>query len=183
VLFSAAMLLTLGGIAVPPLRYAIDSLRAAGAARYVATRLQRARMESVTRSADVAVRFAATSGGYGFAVYVDGNRNGVLASDIGQGVDWRLGAVETLPENFAGVDFGTLPGLPAIDIGGTAPGSNPIHLGSSGSATFTPLGTSSTGTLYLRGHGNQQFAIRIYGETGKTRILKFDVRSRRWSPP
>jgi type II secretory pathway pseudopilin PulG len=182
VLLSAAMLLTVGGIAVPSLRYATDCLRAAAAARYVATRLQRARMESVTRSADVAVRFAATSSGYSFAVYVDGNRNGVLASDIAQGVDWRLGPVESLPENFAGVDFGTLPGLPAIEIGGTAPGTDPIHLGSSGSATFAPLGTSSTGTLYVKGHGNQQFAIRIYGETGKTRIMKFDMRSRRWNP-
>jgi hypothetical protein len=139
-------------------------------------------MEAVTRSADVAVRFAASATGYSFAVYVDGNRNGVLASDIDNGVDWRLGPVESLPENFGSVDFGTMPGLPAIDSGGTPPGSNPIRLGSSGSATFVPLGTSSTGTLYVRGYGNQQLAIRIYGETGKTRILKFDVRSRQWNP-
>jgi len=176
------MLLTLGGIAVPSLRYATDSLRAAAAARYIATRLQRARMEAVTRSADVAVRFAASTAGYSFAVYVDGNRNGVLASDIDHGVDWRLGPVERLRDNFGSVDFGTLPGLPAIDSGGTPPGSDPIRLGSSGSATFAPLGTSSTGTLYVNGRGNQQLAIRIYGETGKTRILKFDVRSRRWNP-
>jgi hypothetical protein len=139
-------------------------------------------MEAVTRSAAVAVRFAASATGYSFAVYVDGNRNGVLASDIDNGVDWRLGPVESLPENFGSVDFGTMPGLPAIDSGGTPPGSNPIRLGSSGSATFVPLGTSSTGTLYVRGYGNQQLAIRIYGETGKTRILKFDVRSRQWNP-
>ncbi len=113
---------------------------------------------------------------------MDGNRNGVLASDIDHGVDWRLGPIESLRDNFGSVDFGTMPGLPAIDSGGTPPGSDPIRLGSSGSATFAPLGTSSSGTLYVNGRGNQQFAIRIYGETGKTRILKFDVRSRRWNP-
>jgi len=181
-LFSAAMLLTLGSIALPSLRYATDSLRAAGAARYLATRLQRARIEAITRSADVAVRFVTTTGGYSFAVYVDGNRNGVLAADIDQGVDWRMGPVERLPDNFGSVDFGTMPGLPAIDSGGTPPGSDPIRLGSSWSATFAPLGTSSSGTVYIRGRGNQQFAIRIYGATGKTRILKFNEQSGQWNP-
>ncbi len=177
-----ATLLTLGGVAVPPLRYTIDCARASGAARYVSTRLQRARLEAITRSADVAVHFDIEPSGYSFAVYIDGNRNGVLARDIQSGVDWRLGHVERLPDNFAGVEFGALAELPPVDLGGTAPGTNPIRLGTSGSATFSALGTSSTGTLYVKGNGSQQFAIRIYGETGKTRILKYDVQSRRWNP-
>jgi hypothetical protein len=181
-LFVVAALLTLGGVAVPPLRYTIDSVRAGGAARYVATRLQRARLEAITRSVDVAVRFSASGDAYIFAVYVDGNRNGVLSRDVQSGIDWRLGPTERLRDNFAGVEFGALPGLPPVDAGGTAPGSNPIRLGASGSATFSPLGTSSTGTLYLKAGTAQQFAIRIYGETGKTRILRYDVGSRRWNP-
>ena len=93
-----------------------------------------------------------------------------------------MGPVERLPDNFGSVDFGTMPGLPAIDSGGTPPGSDPIRLGSSRSATFAPLGTSSSGTVYIRGRGNQQFAIRIYGATGKTRILKFNEQSGQWNP-
>lgn len=169
-------------MAAPPLRHATDNLRAVSAARYVATRLQRARLEAITRSADVALRFVSGPSGYAFSVYVDGNRNGVLSYDIQAGIDRRLGSVERLPDNFPGVDFGTLPGLPAIDAGGTPPGSNPIRLGSSGSASFSAMGTSSTGTLYVKGNGNQQLAIRIYGETGKTRIVKYDIRTRRWNP-
>src|SRR5262245_14082562 len=156
-------MLTVGGMAVPPLRQAANQQRAASAARYVATRMQRARMEAIVRSADVAVRFTAVPGGYTFAVYVDGNRNGVLSKDIQKGVDWRLGSIERLQDNFQGVDFGALPGLPAVDAGSTAPGTNPIRLGTSGSASFSALGTSSTGTVYLKGAADQ-FAIRIYGE-------------------
>jgi len=181
-LFAAAALVTLGGVAAPPLRHATDAVRAVRAARYIATRLQRARLEAITRSADVAIRFASGPSGYSFSVYVDGNRNGVLSHDIQTGVDRRLGSLERLPDNFPGVDFGALPGLPAIDTGGTPPGSNPIRLGSSGSASFSAMGTSSTGTLYVKGNGNQQLAIRIYGETGKTRIVKYDIRTRRWNP-
>jgi type II secretory pathway pseudopilin PulG len=182
-LFTVAVMATVGGIAIPPLRAAAEDLRASGAARYLATRLQRARMEAVMRSANVAVRFIAATPGYAFAVYVDGNGNGVLASDIQTGVDTRLGSIEQLSDNFAGVEFATLAGLPPVDAGGTPPGDNPIRLGSSRSASFTPSGTSSTGTVYVKGAGNRQFAIRIYGDTGKTRILRFDVRSRVWKSP
>jgi hypothetical protein len=182
VLFVSALTATVGGIALPPLLAAADDFRANGAVRYLAARLQRARMEAVLRSADVAVRFNLTSTGYTFAMYVDGNRNGVLGSDIQTGVDARLRWNERLPDNFAGVEFGTIPGLPAVDVGGTAPGDDPIRLGSSNGATFTAGGTSSTGSLYVLGKRARQFVIRIYGDTGKTRILSFDARSRTWKP-
>jgi len=73
-------------------------------------------------------------------------------------------------------------GRETVDPGGTPPGTNPIRLGSSSILTFTPLGTSSPGTLYVRGRRGIQYAIRILGETGKTRVLKFDPRTRRWKP-
>jgi hypothetical protein len=181
-LFAVSLMATICGIAVPPVLNLADSLRAAGAARYVSTRLQRARMEAITRSADVAVRFTDVPGGYAFAVYVDGNGNGVLSADILRGIDWRLGSVQRLPDNFTGVEFGTLPGLPPVDPGGAAPGADPIRLGVSNAVTFTPGGTSSTGSLYVRGRGRRQLVVRIYGDTGKTRVLEFQEARRQWKP-
>lgn len=175
-------MVTVGGIALPPLLAAADDARAIGGARYVAARLQRARMEAVLRSADVSLRFTQVGAAYAFAVYVDGNRNGVLSVDILHGVDFRTGSVERLPDNFPGVEFGAIPGLPAVDPGGTPPASDPIRLGSANAATFSPSGTSSTGSLYIRGARNQQFVIRLYGDTGKTRLLVFDARTRGWRP-
>ena len=29
---------------------------------------------------------------------------------------------------------------------------------------------------------NTQYVVRFYGQTGKTRVLKFDVRARQWKP-
>lgn len=179
-LFVCGLMAAVGAVAIPSLVAAADQARTAGAARYVASRLQRARMEAVLRTADVAVRFTQTPAGYAFATYVDGNGNGVLATDIQRGIDVRLGAVEKLSDNFAGVDFATLPGLPPVEAGGTPPGTDPIRLGSSNGATFTAAGQSSTGSLYILGARRRQFVIRIYGETGKTRILIFDSRSRTW---
>ena len=46
--------------------------------------------------------------------------------------------------------------------------------------TFTPLGSSSPGSLYIRGRGNVQYVLRVFAETGKIRILKFYPGSRQW---
>ena len=48
--------------------------------------------------------------------------------------------------------------------------------------TFTPLGTATAGSLYVRGKHNVQSVVRIFGETGRTRLLKFTRGSRTWKP-
>lgn len=173
---------TLGGMAIPQVRGSIDAYRAEGAARYLAGRMQRARMEAVARSAEVALRFTAEPIGYSFAAYVDGNRNGVLTLDIEHGTDPRLGDSDRLPDTFHGTDVGVLPGLPPVDPGGAAPDGDPLKLGVSNILSFSPTGTSSSGSVYVLGRGGNQYVIRIYGETGKTRVLKFNVSRKQWLP-
>jgi type II secretory pathway pseudopilin PulG len=173
---------TVTGIAVPQLLTSIDDMRTAGAVRYVVSRMQQTRTEAILRSRAAAVRFARTDAGYLMTTYIDGNRNGISERDIDRGVDVALGPAERLRDRFAGVDFGALPGLPAVEAGTAAPGTDPVRLGSSDTATFTPLGTATPGSLYLRGRGSAQYVVRLFGETGRTRILKFDVRSREWKP-
>ena len=135
-------------------------------------------MEAVRRSTSVAVRF--TDAGE-FSTFVDGNANGVLSADIRDGADPQIGATERLESSFSGVHFGTLVGLPPVDAGGVPPGSDPIHLGASGIASFAPAGTSSSGSLFVRGTVCQ-LVVRLYGDTGKTRILRFEERTRQWRP-
>lgn len=168
--------------AIPEYLTAIDDFRANGAARHISGRFQRARMEAVMRSASVAVQFTQTGSGYSYAVYLDGNRNGVLTRDIERGIDRQIDALERLPDQFTGVEFGVIPGLPPVDPGNTAPGSDPIRLGAGRFASFSAMGTSSSGTVYIRGRRDAQYAVRIYGETGKTRMLKFQRRTWQWKP-
>jgi len=175
-----ALSLTLAAAAIPEYLTALDDVRASGAVHHVAARLQRARMEAVMRSAAVGVQFVQTTGGYSYAAYVDGNRNGVLTRDIQRGIDRLVTAAERLPEQFTGVEFGAIPGLPAVDSGGTPPGADPIRLGAGNIASFSALGTSSSGTVYIRSSRDVQYAVRIFGETGRTRMLKFDPRTRQW---
>ena len=170
----------LAGISVPQLVATLDDYRASGAARYVSARIQRTRMEAINRSTAVAVRFLQDADGYSFAVYADGNGDGVRTQDIRDAVDLQIGTVDHLSNNFAGVEFGLLAGLPAIDAGGVPPGTDPIKLGISNILSYSPLGTSSSGSLYLRGRGYTQYVVRVFGDTGRVRILKFNPVTRQW---
>jgi hypothetical protein len=181
VIFVAALIVTLGGIALPQTLATLDDLRAFGATHYISARMYRARMEAVMRTTSVAIQFSRTAAGYSYSVFQDGNGNGVLTSEIKSGVDRCLSTAESLRDNFNGIDFGAVPGLPAIDPGGTPPGNDPIRFGTSSILTFTARGSSSTGTVYIRG-GDAQYAVRVFGDTGKSRMLKFNHRTGRWRP-
>src|SRR5262245_36066478 len=173
---------TITAVAVPNTLATIDDSRTAAAARYVSTRLQRARMEAVSRSSSVALRVTHQSDYYEFTTYVDTNHNGVLSRDIQSGVDRAVQPPDRLGNHFPGVEFGAMPSLPAVDATSTAPGSDPIRLGSSDMVSFTPTGTATPGSLYIRGRRDAQYVVRVYGETGKTRVLKFLAGSGQWIP-
>ena len=168
--------------AVPQVLVTVDDSRALGAARYVAARLYDTRMEALTRSTHVAMRFAFNGSAYEYTVYQDGNGNGVLARDIRSGADTAIRTVERLPDRFGGVDFGALPGLPPVDPSSASPGSDPIRLGSSDMVSFTAAGACTTGTLYIRGKGTAQYAVVIYGDTGRIRVMKYEAPGGRWRP-
>jgi type II secretory pathway pseudopilin PulG len=181
-MFALALSLTMGAVAAPQLLAAVEDARAAGAVRYVATKLQQTRMEAIVRSTDVGWQFVASAGKYAYTPYVDGNGNGIRTRDIQEGIDRPIGAGECLTDRFTGVDFGVVDGLPGVDSSGAPPGTDPIKLGASNILTFTALGTSSSGSVYVRGRRNVQYVIRIFGETGRVRVLKFDSRARQWKP-
>ena len=181
-LFVLGLAGTLTGLAVPGMRAALDDLRTRGAVRYVAARLQEIRVEALVRNASVGLRVERTDASYVYAPYVDGNRNGIRAADIQSGLDRRIRREERLSDQFPGVDFGAIRDLPAVEASAEAPGSDPVRLGAGDMVVFTGQGTATSGSLYVRGPGSAQFVVRIFGETGKTRILRFDLRTRTWQP-
>jgi hypothetical protein len=182
ILFVLGTAATVSAVAVPETLATIDDSRTAAAARYISTRLQRTRMEAVSRNGSAALRFTRLPDHYEFASYIDGNRNGVISRDIQSGVDRLFQPIDRLADHFSGVDFGADADLPAVDPASPAPGDDPIRLGSSDMVTFTPTGTSSSGSLYIRGRRGTQYVVRVYGETGKTRVLRFNAGNGQWIP-
>ena len=158
-------------IAIPQTLVSLDFVRTAGAARYVASRVMLARALAVQRSAAVALRFESDSRGFRFATFQDGNHNGVRSIDIDVNIDRQIEAPVRLPDQFPGVDFG-------LNVDGQS--GNPIQLGGTTLLTFTPAGTATSGSLYLRGHNGVQYAVRVLGATGRTRMQRYDERQHAW---
>lgn len=178
-LMALTVMVIVGGAAIPLAHASVDRTRAAAAANYLAGRLAIARFEAVRRSAYVAIQFVRQSDGYQMRSYVDGNRNGVLVRDITSGIDLPISAAEQLTYHFSGVEFGIRPNVIGIDPG-PFNASDPIQIGSSTLLSFSPHGSSTSGTLFLHGLRGNQFAVRVLGATGRTRILEFHFGSSTW---
>jgi hypothetical protein len=177
--FALGVAATLSAVAVATIDRGVEQARAAGAARHLAARLRFARLDAVRRNAHVAIKVDAATGQ--LARYVDGDGDGVLSRDIDDGIDVPIGVPEQLGQLFPGTAFGALPGVPAADAGSAPPGEDPVRLGASDMASFSPLGSASSGTLYLLA-GRLQVAVRIYGETGRIRTFQFEPRTGQWMP-
>lgn len=181
ILFALAASATATAIAVPVIGGALDEMRTAMAARYVAGRVRAARMEAVRRSRAVGLRFEVPPGGegdYAFGAFGDGNGNGVRTSEIRDGIDSALTQGERLRDRFPGVSFGLSPDAPDAD-GRTGTGQDGVRIGTAQILTMSCDGTATSGTLYIRGHRGQ-YAIRVLGATGRTRVLQYEPGTRSW---
>ena len=130
----------------------------------------RIRLEAVRQSRAVALRFEKDGDDYTFTPYADGNGNGVRTADIQDGIDQRLGP-ERIGDRFSGVRFVLAVGVPDVD-GAKSTDPDGVRIGKPGILTMGRDGTATSGTLYLRGRGGQ-YAVRVLGATGRTRVLMF----------
>lgn len=178
-LFAIGITGTLTAIAVPQGLRALDDFQTRGAAHYLAQRLAAARFQAIKRTATHGFRFESVDDDYRFSLVLDGNRNGLRSSDIQGGVDRTLGEPEMLSWHFRGVTFGIVNGVPDAD-GNPTDTTDGVRIGSSRILSINADGTATSGTLYVRGGGRSQYAVRILGSTGRIRLLRFDVARQRW---
>jgi hypothetical protein len=170
----------IAAIAIPAVHATRDRDQARVAARYLANRLHVVRLEALKRNAAVAMRFDPVDVGR-FGVYVDGDADGVRQADVDDGTDPAVVGEVRLAEEFAGVTFRIRHDVPDPDGSGTLAGdSDPLRLGASNFLTFSPIGTATSGTIYLAAATGPQMAVRVMGATGRMRVLWFDTASQRW---
>ena len=178
-LFAVALAATLAAISVPVSSTALDEFRGRAAARHMAQQVARLRTEAIKRSVFVGLRFVASGPDYSYAAYNDGNANGVRSADITSGADPSLSPPAMLTWNFPGVRFGIALGIPDAD-GQPATSQDGVRIGSARILSLNPNGSATPGTLYIVSAHGAQFAVRVLGPTGRTRVLKFERVSNRW---
>ncbi|HEY4574287.1 MAG TPA: hypothetical protein VIJ26_10000 [Thermoanaerobaculia bacterium] len=181
---SLAVLVLILLLGAPSLVQATGDMRLRLASYELVGVLRLARASAVQLDANVAVKFrTAQDGTVTFTLYRDGDGDGVLNKDIDAGIDRPLGAPRRLANLGRGVGFGFPPGPAPADPG--SPGhpldvSDPIRFNSSDLASFSALGTSTPGSLYLTDGVGRLMAVRVANRAGKVRVLTWVAERRIW---
>lgn len=183
VLAATGLSLVMAAMAVPVIGGTLDREHAIVGAQYLAAHVQRARLESLKRGAAVAVRLEQLDGGTVVQLFVDGNGNGVLQNDIDRRLDPALTTPDWLGRHPRGVALRINQPIADVGTGGAlAAGDDPLRIGNTSLVSFSPTGSATSGTLYVAAPRGPQLAIRIYGATGRVRVLMFDTQARQWRP-
>jgi len=183
IIVAATLVVSLAAVAVPVVGGTLDRERTLIGAQYLAGQLQRARLESLKRARSVAVRLELVGDRTQLRLFADGNGNGVLQRDIDRGIDLPLTPSAWLDDHAR--DIGLRINQAITDVSGTTalePGDDPLRIGNTSLLTFSPIGSATNGTLYVAAHRGPQMAIRVFGATGRVRVLMFDARTGQWHP-
>jgi Tfp pilus assembly protein FimT len=170
-------------VVVPVSGATLTRARVSAAAMDVAATFARLRAQAISEHRRVGLRFSPGPGTRSWAVYADGDGDGIRSDDIASGRDSLLEGPRDLPSRFEGIDFGLLdasvPEVPP-QSGAIPPGSDPIRFGSSDIVTFTPWGTATGGSVFISDTRDTVCAVVLYGKTGRLRTFRLDRSTGRW---
>jgi type II secretory pathway pseudopilin PulG len=179
VLAILGIVFTLG---LPPLTDVLAEEGLATAAREVSTILIGARDRAVFQGADVGVKWVSSEGDLVLSVYQDGNGDGVTTADIKKGVDRLVAGPFGLRNKYPGITFSFVPGFNGTDPGGAAIGdlADPIRFGASNICSFSPVGESSPGSVYLSNRQRRQAAVRVTPANAKIQVFTWHGKTLKW---
>lgn len=142
----------------------------------------RARAYAVLHNRYVGLKFRQNGGRYEWTLYGDGNGNGVRTSEIARGIDPPLGV--SYPWSRNDTRPGIMTGQRVPDPGN--PGhyldrpDDPIRFNDSDICSFSPVGESTPGSVYLWDGRDRMAVVRVFGRSAKIRTLYYRRGDRVW---
>lgn len=176
-LVAVAIIMVMAAVAVPVFQPRFAEARILGAGQAFKSQFRLAHSMAVRGGVYTAIRFEQTDGDARFAVYADGNDNGVRSTDIARGIDKLVAGPLPLTGGATGVRVGINSGVPALPPDHGDLSGDPIRFGRSDMLSFSPLGTATPGTFYLAGE-HAQGAVRVTGGSARVRLMVW--RGGRW---
>jgi hypothetical protein len=141
-----------------------------------------ARSYAISKNRNVGLKFRKNGDRYEWALYADGNGNGVRTAEIASGVDRYLGLAypwtrnDVLPGIMTGIRVPDPSGgyLDRID--------DPIRFNNSNICSFSAMGECTPGSIYLWDAHDGMAVLRVFGGTAKLRSLYYRRGERGWTP-
>lgn len=172
----------MAGLALPALRSLLERRALDGAATAMAGAVARTRHEAIARGTYAGLVFQRDALGDRWSIHVDGGKPGISSVEIQSGIDRRIhGPVPFGGTHMGGVRLGIplAPAIPAVPPSkGVLPaGGDPVRFGSGDIVSFSPIGESSSGSLYLTDGKGGLRAIVVYGRSGRIRVWSWSDKS------
>lgn len=176
-LVTVALIATVTSLATPLVVHARDDQEGRSAATFLAGQFRLARQQAVLTGRNTALVFDLHDDEWTFVVCADGDADGVSRADISAGIDACRGSAQPLAAWFSRTSIHRASAVP--DLSGNTDGAV-VAFGSSRMASFSPLGTASSGSVTIMTRGGRHYAVRVAGITGRVRVWRFAPESRRW---
>lgn len=172
-------------VALPAAAMLRDGGRAAAGARTMATLLAAQRWKSVSGHRVRGLQFRNVGGRWSWREVLDGNGNGLRTAEVARGVDPVASADETMEHLVSDVTLGFPPGevFPEAPPGTATlrAGDDPVRFGRSDLVSFSPVGSASSGTIYITDGRRGLFAVVLFGPTSRLRVWRFRPEDRTWA--
>lgn len=153
------------------------------AASELRTQFHLARSRAIARNVYCGLKFLLLGGEWHFAVYEDGDGDGVRNEDIKSGTDRLVARPRLVLPTSNLVTIGLLDiAIKDPDGDKLAPTKSPVVFNTSTICSFSPLGQSTPGTIYLTDRGMDLYAVRVFGTSAKIRVLRYWRDSGKWQP-
>jgi type II secretory pathway pseudopilin PulG len=172
-------------LVTPPLLRIAKSLTVELAAEEVVGALREARAYAIRHSANVGIKFRVEDDGRAaWALYLDGDADGVRTDDIDAGVDPLAAPFRTLEGFGATARLGFPPDLAPSDPSNPRKRltglDDPIRFNRSDIASFSPLAGATPGSIYVTDGARRLFCVRIDSRSSRARILRWDADTDSW---
>jgi len=143
--------------------------------------LREVRSRAITRGVNAGVKFVHAGNNWTYALYDDGNGNGIANADITSGVDRRyFGPAVTMPLYHTAVIAQLPKGLRDPDGDPLLPDDPALQFGRSTICSFSPMGSGTPGTIYISDGIDQLYAVRVLGASGRVRVLRYESGKQKW---
>jgi prepilin-type N-terminal cleavage/methylation domain-containing protein len=144
--------------------------------------LRAVRSRAILRGTHAGVKFTRAGSVWVYSLYDDGNSNGIRSAEIASGVDRRYGGPSMLMPQFNIAGIALLPTtIQDPDGDPLRPTASAVQFGRSTICSFSPTGAGTPGTIYISDGAGRLCALRVYGASGRVRLLRYDGVRRRWS--
>ena len=165
-LVAVSLAMVMVAAAIPKAQSMVHESRLRGAAFYLRGLMRQVRAMAAAQSCYMGVVFDEVDGDPVFSIHADGNANGIRRVDVDSGADPMFREPYRLSETFPGVRYGSLPAGAKLPMRG-------LQIGRSHIVSFSPLGSSTTGTLFLSNDYGLVYAVVIFGSTGRVRVVRY----------